>query len=67
VLVDYSKGKLHMIIGFVRIARVGSYWSVSRTVPRVLPSHHAHDVILVRSLWRALAHALWIARNTPRI
>lgn len=56
-----------MNIGLVRITRVGSYWSVSRTVPRPLPSHHAHDVILVRSIWRAIGHALWIVRNTPRI
>lgn len=56
-----------MNIGLVRITRVGSYWSVSRTAPRPLPSHHAHDVILVRSIWRALGHALWILRNSPRI
>lgn len=56
-----------MNIGLVRITRVGSYWSVSRTTPRNLPNQYAHDVILVRSIWRAIGHALWIIRNTPRI
>ena len=56
-----------MIIGFVRIRRVGSMWSVARVLPPELPNQYAHDIILCRSIWRALSHALWILRHSPRI
>lgn len=56
-----------MQIGFVRIRRVGSYWSVARALPPELPNQYAHDVVLVRSFWRAVKHAIWILRNSPHI